>query len=326
MTKVYKTTDWRHASRGSQVNKRSLSLALANIEKMDSASLMELQVAIQNMSNKSSFKPDIIALTETWEDKLEKIDHLLEGYSFISNPIERRKGATRGTGGTGFWVADAIANQCSKVTPEVTHPDILWTQFVSGKHTTYVAVIYSRPKDLTNHQLLMMTLEKNREQYAAAGKVVIMGDFNSRIAYELEEPRKHGPYERAMVGMLKVTGMEPLKASKAVVNRNGHWTFVGRAAGRSIIDYILVDNQDRGQCTYAVHPEINLQGQHRLLSCTLPYERTEDGFEWGIAERTTFDWSDEGVLAYKTKLENEYPASSLATLMAKSAKQTKEDA
>ena len=283
---------------------------------------MELQIAIVNMDNKSNYRPDIIGLTETWENAHEKADYLLEGYSYIGNPIERRAGTNRDTGGTGIWIADSMANQCSRVTPETPHPDILWIQIVSRTQTTHVAVVYSRPKDLVNHKLILNTLEKNKTQYSASGKVVIIGDLNSRIS----ENRKHGPYERALESMLKNTGMGPLLASGPVIARDEHWTFVGRMGGRSINDYILIDHQDRQSCTYAVHAEVNLQGQHRLLTCTLPYKKGEDGFEWGTAERSTFDWSDEGIREYKNLLKKSYPSSSLANLMNTSPNQTKEGA
>ena len=45
------------------------------------------------------------------------------------------------------------------MTPNKAHPDILWIQIVSKKLTTYVGVVYSRPKDLENHQSIMNTLE-----------------------------------------------------------------------------------------------------------------------------------------------------------------------
>ena len=215
-----------------------------------------------------------------------------------------------------------MSNQCSRVTPKVTHSDILWIQIVSRTQTTCVAVVYSRPKDLANHKLIMSTLEKNKEQYSASGKVVIIGDLNSRT----EESRKHGPYERALVSMIKSTGMPPLHASKTVIDLDEHWTFAGRAGGRSINDYILIDHQDSQNSTYAVHPEVNLQGQHRLLAFTLPYKKGEDGFEWGTAERTSFDWSDEGIRAYKNLLEKSYPSSSLTALLNASSTRTEEDA
>jgi hypothetical protein len=314
-------TDWR--DKDSQNKRGRLRVALANIEKMDTASLTELQVAIENMNNKSNYKPDIIGLTETWENTHEKVDYLLKGYSYIGKPRERRANTNRDTGGTCLWVIDDMANQCSKVTPKVNHPDILWIQIVTRTQTTYVAVVYSRPKDLVNHKLILTTLEKNNEQYSTSGKVVIIGDLNSRIA----EVGKNGPYERELVSMLKNTGMAPLVASKAVISRDEQWTFVGRMGGRSINDYILINHQDRHGCTYAVHPGVNLQGQHRLLTCTLPYTKGKDGFEWGTAERSTFDWSDEGIRAYKILLEKSYPSSALAAFKKTAPEsQTKEDA
>ena len=292
-----------------------LHLALANIEKMDDASLVELQMALHTMDAKNGFRPALIGLTETWEGILSNTDYSLEGYSYIGKPIERAPSATRNHGGTAFWVADSMVGQCSKISPTRTHDDVLWIQIMGNTHTTYVAVVYSRPKDDTNHSKIMTTLAHNYAELSAKGRVVIMGDLNSKITTISRKVKTtYGKYETALMTLLNTTNLTPLTASSSIINKGEHWTFLGRNGGKSIPDYFLVDETIKAAATYAVHHDINLQSQHRLMTATLPYGHTGGGFDWGRSERTTFDWTREGILEYKNKMNSLYQGSNLQKL------------
>ena len=135
-----------------------ISLILANIEDMNTASLIELQYALTTMNNKNGFSPSLILLTETWECKLSRTEPQLKGYRYIGKPIDRLPQATRAHGGTGVWVKTTIANQCSVINPTKSNQNILWIQMIDENNTTYVAVVYSRPGQPKEHQEIMKTL------------------------------------------------------------------------------------------------------------------------------------------------------------------------
>ena len=197
---------------------------------MDDASLLELHVALRELEAKQNFVPQLILLTETWENIDEQKEHELLGYTYVGKPVERVPGATRDHGGTGVWILNSIFSQCSTVETNKQHKDILWIQMMDRHNTIYVAVVYSRPKDISNHIKIMETLEHNHGELSKTGRVVITGDFNTRISITTRRvTRAYGPYENRLLNMMTTTGLRPVVANEESIRKDEHWTFVGIA-------------------------------------------------------------------------------------------------
>ena len=293
---------WKRARPTKPIN---ISLILANIEDMNAASLIELQYALTTMNNHNGFSPSIILLTETWECKLSRAEPTLKGYTYRGKPIDKLPQATRGHGGTGMWIKNAIANQCSVATPTKENPNILWIQMMDESATTYIAVVYSRPNKPKEHTDIMTTLRHNCLEFQCTGRVVICGDMNAhltRITHRVEPKRPYGPYENQLTQLMNTTGLRALIASDDSIVKGEHWTYKGRSAGEEVVDYILVEPGAKESATYAVHQEYNLQGTHRLITATLPYTHQEGGIHWGQHKNPKYEWDVEGIKRYQEKL------------------------
>ena len=278
------------------VKRTPIRLIFSNIEKMDDASLLELCIALEELKRTIKFVPQLVLLAETWESMVAQKKYVLPGYTYVGKPIERNPKATRDHGGTGVWILDSIYSQCSMVEPARQHKDILWIQMVDGKNTTYVAVVYSRPDDVLNHTDIMVTLEHNHAELSKVGRVVIVGDINTRITRTTRRVDRHyGPYEKRLVDMLSTTCLRPMVASTESIRKDEHWTFVGRCGGRSINDYVFIEPSALRGSTYAVHQNMNLQSQHRLITVALPYEHEADVEGWGAQDRLTYIWTMENI-------------------------------
>ena len=125
---------------------------------MDDSSLLELHCALQQFK-KTGFVPTVIPVTETWEIPEAHTTYELPGYRYIGKPIEQSPLATRGVGGTGIWIKEEFFPQCSVVPVKRNHKDIMWIQLIDSTSTTYVAVVYSHPKDIPNHKAIMAALQ-----------------------------------------------------------------------------------------------------------------------------------------------------------------------
>jgi hypothetical protein len=284
-------------------------IAFANIEKMDQASLIELDTALRDLA-KHNIVPTLIGLSETWENVDAKVSHKLFGYTYIGKPIKRNPGATRDHGGTGAWILNSMFNQCSTVETKKQHRDILWVQLMDAENTTYIAVVYSRPKDPTNHARIMATLEHNYAELSQTGRVVIVGDMNARITRTTRKTEsRYGEYEERMLRMMNTTGLRPLVASEDAIAKDEHWTFAGRNGGKSINDYMFVEQKAIQGSAYQVHQHINLQSQHRLMTATLPYVHNEDSEGWGAQDQLTYKWDEEGIRKYQRIIIAKYKSS-----------------
>jgi hypothetical protein len=234
-------------------------------------SIIELHTALRTLS-KQHVIPTVSGLSETWESIATDSNYELPGYTYFGKPITRNPGATRDHGGTGAWVINSMYNQSSTIEPEKQHKDILWIQIIDAENITYIAVIYSRPEDASNHEKIMATLKHNYNELSKLGRVVMMGDLNTRITQTTRKVNsQYGVYENQLLNMMNITGLRPLVANKYAIDRDEHWTFVGRNGGRSINDYILVQPSAFQRAGYKVHQGVNLQSQHRLMTATLPY-------------------------------------------------------
>ena len=306
--------DYRHNKR-KHTKTMATHIALANIEKMDMASLIELRVALGDLK-KHNITPTLICLCETWENIDAKSNHELQGYTYIGKPITRNPGATRDHGGTGAWILDSMFNQSSTVETKKKHKDIMWLQVVDAENTTYTAIVYSRPKDVTNHAKIMATLKHNYTELSKTGRVVIVGDMNTRITRTTHNAEsKYGEYEKHLLDMMKATELRPLVASRGAIERDEHWTFVGRTGGRSINDYISVEQQAIKNSAYQVHQHVNLQSQHRLITATLPYVHSEDSEGWGAQDKLTYKWDEDGIKHYHDIITKKYRASYLQDII-----------
>jgi hypothetical protein len=300
-----------HRGKTKNLNPVFIKLAFTNIENMDMTSLLELQIALQELKAKDLIDfPTLIGVAETWESLTSQKVYKLHGYTYIGKPIARNRNAKRDHGGTGAWIINSMFSQCSVVEAKKQHKDILWIQLIDKTHTTYIAVVYSHPDDPLNHTKIMATLKNNFEELSRTGRVVIMGDFNTRITRTTRKVEsRYGDYENKLLAMMHSTGMRPLVANKEALNRNEHWTFVGRNGGRSVNDYILVQPAAMDSSTYRVHQKHNLRSQHRLMTASLPYTHSEATEGWGAQDRLAYEWTDAHVASYKQEIMERYQSS-----------------
>jgi hypothetical protein len=196
------------------------------------------------------------------------------------------------------------------------HTDILWLQLVDSKITKYVAVVYSKPDDTVGHKKIMAALRLNYAELSPAGNVVIMGDFNAKITrITAGTVSNYGPYENSLMDLLSATGLAPLTASRRAVKRNEHWTYLGRNGGRSVNDYILVEEGLSQGAIYMVHQHINLQSGHRLMTATLAITHTKEAVGWGVDDQLRYKWDVEGARTYTHMAAEAYARSGIETLL-----------
>jgi hypothetical protein len=304
MPSVSSKPDYRGKTKN--INPVFIKLAFANIENMDTASLLELDIALQELKTKH-ITPTFIGVAETWESLTAHKIYKLHGYTYIGKPIARNRTATRDHGGTGAWILNSMFSQCSVVETKKQHKDILWIQMVDKYNTTYIAVVYSHPDDPLNHTQIMSTLKINYEELSVTGRVVMMGDLNTHITRTTHGvDSRYGEYENKLLAMMDSTGMSPLTANDEALKRNEHWTYLGRNGGRSVNDYILVQPSAVGSSTYGVHHKHNLRSQHRLMTASLPYTHSETTEGWGTQDCLKSEWTDNDIDQYKDEIMKRY--------------------
>ena len=179
-----------------------------------------------------------------------------------------------------------------------------------------MAVTYSHPKDVPNHRAIMSALRHNYTELSPSGRIVITGDLNSRITQTTRGVEsKYGPYENLLLEMMSATGLRPLTAPKAAIEKDEHWTFYNREGGRSINDYILVEPAMMTGTTYTVHQGINLQSCHRLVTATLPLHHTQESISWGTDDNLKGEWGAEGIDKYETEINHLLDESDIENLL-----------
>jgi hypothetical protein len=247
-----------------------LHLAYANMEGMNGK-----EEEILRETDRLENMPDIIAATETWEDIEATGPKSMEGYTWIGNPIEKNPGATRNHGGTGAWVRNKVLNRVSKLNAKHHHKDIMWLKVIGNRRVMYIAVIYSNPRNIDNHKLILETMRKNEEHLEKTGAVVAVGDFNSRLNEITGDKNKHpSNYDRAMRSFLNKSNLEAA-TNEGQIREEKHWTFIGRQGGRSVNDYLLAPTGTVRN--YKVHQDVNFGSQHRLITASLaiPHDNTQ---------------------------------------------------
>jgi hypothetical protein len=118
---------------------------------------------------------DIMGVTETWEGRCQP-DHV-PGYTFVGRPRRGGQG-----GGVGFYISQALAPLTTLHTSP-SLPEALWLE-VAGARPAFVGLVYLPPASVASAQAAdatMAALQTDIAAFQSRGRVVVMGDFNSRI-------------------------------------------------------------------------------------------------------------------------------------------------
>ena len=166
------------------INEVFLKLIHWNIEGLKSKNGIKLK--LKNPTFLSQIKGcDIIGLTET-HDTGDGICEL-DGYkSFQSNRPKSEK-ANKGSGGVAILVKNDVKRGCTFYKSAST--DICWLrlnkQFFKIDTDIFVGVVYVSPRNSTYSSRQNIetwdVLEKEVEKFMGDGKIILLGDFNTRI-------------------------------------------------------------------------------------------------------------------------------------------------
>jgi hypothetical protein len=236
-------------------------------------------------------------------------------YTWIGKPIQKNAGATRTHGGTGAWVRNKLLNRVSRMQVNHQHKDILWLKVIGNRQVMYIAVVYSNPKNINNHKLILKTMRNNEEELAKSGTVVVVGDFNSRLNEMTGDRNKHpSNYDRAMRAFLAESKLVAA-TNETQIKQGEHWTFVGRSAGRSVNDYLLAP---KGlTLNYRVHQDVNFGSQHRMITASLLITHSAAQWQWGTKASFKCTWDETTTSAYAEHLSREDTTEQLEKLAIK---------
>jgi hypothetical protein len=278
-----------------------MELALLNIEGQANK-LSELQTVLEQIENKIQ----LLAVTETKENYYSLDIPTLSGFMYFGKPIEYDLLTSTPQGGVGFWVDDSISNRASVFIPKVNNENILWLQIHGKLITCYFCVTYSRPGHPINHDQIIDTLILNQREITLLGPITILGDFNAHVTDKTESQLKKGPqrYDRALLNLLKTSGLTPLRATDDDVTNNIHWTYHGYNKSKSVNDYILTQKHNTSPTLYRVHQDIDIGSTHRLITARIEFQQQENTWSWGEREFYKTEWNNHTVSEYQKTIKS----------------------
>jgi len=195
------------------------------------------------------YKPDVLALAETWLKRDEVIN--VQGYKcFVHNRKQLNKKAKRGSGGVGVLIRDDFLY---RYTVEVIDSDVevaMWVKMCStqGEEARLlIAVCYIPPEASSsgnNAKEKMQLLSEQVEKYTPLGPLIFYGDSNARCGYVhaggevttrcTVDPGKNRQ-EEALNDLVRSTGLCIVNGTKG----KDAFTCVS-SRGSSVVDYCIV--------------------------------------------------------------------------------------
>jgi len=129
-----------------------LNLGLINIENIHNK-----KIEIEEVINRKDLNLHVIGTTETQEKWNTVTDVEVKGFIYIGKPLEPESENSFKTGGTGIFMRKNIFDRVSIFYPEIPNENILWIQIHGRSGTCYIAVVYSKPNNIDNHNKVIDT-------------------------------------------------------------------------------------------------------------------------------------------------------------------------
>ena len=200
-----------------------------------------------------SESPTIVCLTETHLSKEDEIS--IPGYEIFPN--------SRDEGGGG-GVLVAVKKELVKISVEVGKEkefgESIWIR-INNKHkdkgvAIRIGVVYAPQESRAKLDVYKEMYEKIKEQVSygeeKGDKIMIVGDFNCKVGKEI--PGNRDEVTKSAKYLLKLEQNHQLKILNKIDKCQGKWTRVEKEC-RSILDYVLVKEQDEGALSSMVIDE-----------------------------------------------------------------------
>jgi hypothetical protein len=281
-----------------------LHLSLLNIRGQRNKCL-ELQHTINQLPHYQ--KPHVLAITETWEDENKDI-FKMKGYTWAmgkpgSHPNQNVTSG-RLSGGLGLWIKDSIYGRWTLLKTTTENDNIAWFKYVGHTETLNLGIIYSRPNDITNHNVALQNLTDMIEEVSSDGPLVIMGDFNSHTKLSNGKGHPLRPshvYDQTFTSFLGKNGLSQT-TNQNQINSQTHWTF-NSPSGKSVNDHILTKSPQR-VTGYSVHQKHNVGSDHRLITFQVTMNHTQETWSWGQRQNPKIIWDTKSIKTYKSFLDS----------------------
>ena len=173
---------------------------------------------------------------------LKTEDLQFEGYTPFRNDRDNRGG-----GGIVIFVRTELKKICTIVEKGNDIGETLWVAIDNGKTKIRLGVIYAPQESRTSKEEYKTMYEQIKNQILLARekqqKILLMGDFNCKIGSAIENNKSEVTKSGKL--LLKMSNQEALTIMNTLDICDGVWTRT-EGESRSVIDYILIDNDDIG--------------------------------------------------------------------------------
>ena len=239
-------------------------------------------------------KYDFVAIVETHHTKQSNIN--IRGFKHYDIAATKFKTKGRHSGGIAFYFKKQYTNSLTYIKSASNY--ILWVrlckQFYTNLHNDiYIAVTYARPNTFRPDNNFYTTLENEIIKHSAKGKVILLGDLNARIgegddfsidqitdniplpitySFDTASPRQNqdttiNACGRQLLELCKMSGMRILNGRTAGDSLGCVTCY--RAAGKSTVDYIIVDQTLLQHIDYFRVDTITDMSDHCLIETRL---------------------------------------------------------
>ncbi|VDI73300.1 Hypothetical predicted protein [Mytilus galloprovincialis] len=224
-----------------------------------------------------------LAITETFLRKNEKLN--IPGFTFFGNNRKTiNRNANRGSGGVGVLVKDEIYNSYTFETLDSEVDGILWIKMRSKTDflSLCIAICYLPPAEsgrALDHHVFFQTLLEQVYTYQNMGRIVICGDFNSRVGRNLDyiegvdniKPRSVVDFTENHQGDAFINFLSD--ANFAMLNGrfgDNDFTYIS-PTGRSVVDYVCVPYEDM-ECIldFKIMPMSNIINELNVMPDRIP--------------------------------------------------------
>lgn len=204
-----------------------------------------------------------------------------------------------GEGGIGFLVNKRVG-RIEEVRVSKKN-EILWIK-VTSKEDLFLAVVYMTPEGSTrdsDSQQLLLELEKDILEFSKLGRVIVMGDFNTRIGnvessilkndVRYSFPRRNQDHKfGSQIRERGIRFVESMNACNMVIlnglETEAECTCINITKGQSVVDYIIIQDklilkeEVKKRSRYRTNTmkvwteEITRVSDHRLVTCEIEIE------------------------------------------------------
>ena len=152
----------------------------------------------------------------------------------------------RKRGGLAIIIKDNASKNHDIFTPKEQCEDILWLKLYTDDETVYIAVIYSRPNHIEEHEQIMSTISKNISEIGHNKTIYLTGDFNAKV-YEIgKTTNTYAEAFRQMIAEnnLQLQKTKPGSNSKELFTRI-HVAITKKTVSNAVLDHIVTTRQKK---------------------------------------------------------------------------------